>query len=149
MNRFKPTLALGTLAVAVSVALTAGAAACDTDLLEGLKGNYVGQQTGWRSTMDVSAVDTGACSIESSWATRRADEEEVTGTLTMTLSKEETTGADGVLTGNWASGDNQGEARFVVRRKGQHLNGRIMGLQDQPAGPWDFIKVVPKDEAGN
>lgn len=149
MHRLKPNLALGTLVAAISVASTAGAAACDTNLLEGLKGEYVGQQAGWRSSMNVTAVDSGACSIQSDWTTRRADDEEVTGKMTMTLSNEETTGADGVLTGKWDSGGNQGKARFVVRRKGQHLNGRIMGLENQPAGPWDFIKIVPKDQAGN
>jgi len=114
-------------------------ATCDAKVIENLKGQYVGQQLGYRNEMEVTAVDTEACTVQSTWRVARDGNETTEGTMQLTLN-------GGILTGSWTAGGGSGEAKFAVRRKGQHWNGRMKGWKDQPSGPWDYIKVIKEKQ---
>jgi len=117
-----------------ALAQAGGGGACDRELLAKIDGHYVGQNLGFRSTLEVAGHQPDACRIEARWETLNEHAPVSKGTIDLTLE-------DGVLKGEWRSGEQAGRARFDVLRNGRLLNGRMIGLKDEPSGSWDYSKA--------
>lgn len=115
------------------------AANCSSKGVDQLGGAYKGQALGFRSEVTLRPSSEGGCRFNAKWQIFKNTDEAESGRMQLEL-------ADGELQGSWSNGTDGGSVRFVVRRQGQHLNGRISGIKGEPDGPWDLIKVVDKTQ---